>query len=397
MDVRAENASVRGDVGVLHHFVGDDSAAMDELIASAEGALPAVEIGTTEDPQTSMRAKTDILRGSPPDVWDDWPGANLVPYWEAGVLADITDVWEMAGFEDAFVDVAREAASIDGRYHAVPLNVQRQNNLFYNVDVVRRAGVDPERIRGPEDLLEAMEQVEDATDSAGFMLPQNHPWPAFDVWDTLVASVGGAEVYEEIYRGGRPTRHRRVIRDAFASLERYREFVPDDATYDSWQPALERFAGGEAAFYCMGDWAAGVLNNRDGFAYGEDWGAVAFPGTHDVFQVVMDSLMVPTTTDQPDAARAVVAHAGSKRALERFTRVRGALPPRTDVPMDGYDEFFRRQMANYRNASAEVMATRGTGIRPSRRVELITTMATFLADDRGPKAAADAVVDALSG
>lgn len=393
---RSTDASRRGRVEVLHHFVGDDSAAVDALVHDVEQALPGIDVATIEDPQTSMRAKADILRDSAPDIWDDWPGENIVPYWEADVVADITDLWENAGFADAFVDVARDAATIDDRYYAVPMNLQCQNNLFYNVDVVRQAGIDPERIRDATDLREAMATVEAETDSAGLLLPQNHPWPAFDLWDMLLVSVGDADAYDAVFRGGDASRHEDLIRRAFAELDRYREYVPEDTRYDSWQPALERFARGEAAFYCMGDWAAGVLESTAGFDYGTDWGRIPFPGTEDVYQVVMDSFMIPTTADNPDLARSVLEQFASVESLERFTRTRGALPPRKDVSMDAYDEFFRNQMSFYRDTSEHVLATRGIGVRPHHRVELITAMATFLTEDATPNAVTETVVNALA-
>lgn len=385
-----------GDVEVLHHFVGDDRAAMNDLVTSAERATPGIDITTIEDAQTSMRAKTDILRGSPPDIWDDWPGENIVPYWEADVVADISDLWDEAGFRDTFFDVARNAALVEDSFYALPINLQCQNNLFYNVDVVRSAGIDPTTLDTPDALAEAISRIDAETDSAGLMLPQNHPWPAFDVWDMLVVSHGGPDAYDAIFRGGDAARHRGTIRDALAHLQRYREFVPEDATYDSWQPALERFVRGEAAFYCMGDWAAGVLKDRDGFDYGSDWGRIPFPGTDGVFQVVMDSFMIPTTIEDPAPARAVLEQFGSPESLERFTRRRGALPPRTDVPMDRYDRFFREQMAYYRDASDHVLATRGNGIRPQYRVELIAAMATLLTGQATVETVTDTIVATLS-
>ncbi|MFB6308337.1 MAG: ABC transporter substrate-binding protein [Haloarculaceae archaeon] len=367
-----------GTVELLHHFVGDDSVVVSELIDTVERNLGDVTIETVEDAETSMRAKVDILRQSPPDIWDDWPGKNMIPYREADVLADITDLWEEAGFTRAYFDSAKEAAQLDGRYYALPMNIQRQNNLFYRVDLVEEAGVDPKRIDSAAELLAAIEQVDDATDAAGIILPQKRPWPVFDLWDNLVVSVGDASAYEGIFRGGEATQRQEVIRDALEYVQQYRQYSPEDATYDSWQPALDRFAEGDAAFYVMGDWAAGVLQNKEGLDYREDWDAVPFPGTEGTFQIVMDAFMMPTTTDRSETARAVLEQIGSREVMELFTSVRGAVPPRSDASMDGHSEFFQGQMDYYRSATAKPMATRGNGVVPEKRVALLTGMASFL-------------------
>lgn len=387
--------SQRGAVSVLHHYVGDDGDAMDGVLRAVEERT-GLGVDGTGDAHVGLTAKTRLLGGDPPDVWDDWPGRNMRPYWNADVLADLTDLWEDAGFADAFHDHAAESAAIEGRYYALPTNVQRLNNLYYDVELIEAAGVDPEGIRDLDSLLAACEAVEAETDAAGLYLPQKRPWPTLDVWDVAVLAETDAARYDAVFREGEAGRHRDALRNALSFVESLQQYVPAEAAYADWQDGLHAFADGAAAFYCMGDWAAGVLDGFEGATFGEDWGSVPFPGTEGVYQVVMDALFTPTTNANPDEAEAVLRAFGSADALERFTRERGAVPPREDCSVRGHSPFFQRQMEYFERSTDQVDAMRGTGTLPYQRVELLAQIATFLAEaGRDVETTTAAIVDAL--
>ncbi|WP_276274065.1 ABC transporter substrate-binding protein [Haloarcula litorea] len=383
-------------ITVLHHFVGEDRSAMEALLDVVRPAVPGARIAERSDAQVRLRAKVDILSGDPPNVFETWPGQNLRPYLDADIVSDITDLWERAGYTDVYFDHAKETVRYDGRYRAIPTNVQRQNNLFYDVELLERAGVDPARLDTPESLRDALEAVEEATDAAGLLLPQKRPWPALDLWDMLVLSHGDAATYEAIFRGSEPARHRDIVDAALDSLAALRAHSPDDALYDGWQAGLGRFAEGDAAFFAMGDWAGGVLKNRDGYEYGSDWGCVPFPGTADTYQVVMDAFLMPSTASETDVTERVLREIGSAEAIAQFTGARGAVPPRSDVPTDRYSPFFRDQLRAYQTATTRVNATRGLGVPPAQRVEILTAIAGFL-DAGDTDRATDPIVETLAG
>lgn len=386
----------RRSISLLHHYVGDDSAAMDEVLATIQRRLD-VDVDAIGDADVGLTAKTRLLAGDPPDVWDDWPGENVRPYWNSNVVADVTDLWESAGFTESFFDHARTAATIDGRYYALPTNIQRQNNCFYNVELFEAAGVDPSSIDDVAGYLDALETVEAETDAAGLMLPQKHPWPTFDLWDMLVLAESDADRYEAILQDGQADRHGHVVADALEAVAALLAYVPSDATYQDWQTGLERFVDGGAATFVMGDWAGGVLDSLDGVTYGEDWDAIAFPGTADVYQVVMDALFTPPTSSNREAARDVLREFGSADVLEQFTRIRGAIPPRKDCSMDDHSPFFQRQRTYYDRSSRQVSASRGAGIAPDQRVELLADVASFLTEpDATVEGTSSSMVSTLS-
>ncbi|WP_254271351.1 ABC transporter substrate-binding protein [Haloarcula marina] len=380
MPERTLRTQAASTVDILHHFVGRDQQAMDALLETVRRNVPDANVRQRTNPNVSLQGKVDILRGKPPSILETWPGRNLEPYIDADVVADISPMWEAAGYTETYFDRAKDAVRFDSTYRAIPTNMQRQNNLFFNRAVVERAGVNPSSITDVAALVTALESVEDETDAAGLLVPQKRPWPSLDVWDMLVLSHGTADAYDRLFRGDDPQRDGNLVREALSSLATLASFVPDDALYDDWQAGLDRFVDGEAAFFAMGDWAGGVLKNRDGFDYGTDWGCVAFPGTTQTFQLVMDAFLMPSTATNTETTEDVLRHVGSATAIERFTRTRGALPPREDVSLDRFSPFFRDQMDAYRSARNHVDATRGLGIAPDQRVGVLTAIATFLSE-----------------
>ncbi|MUV89517.1 extracellular solute-binding protein [Halapricum sp. CBA1109] len=134
----------RAHVELLHRLVGGDGAtALSAFLEGFTDRHSDVPLEDVTDENLSLTVKSRILKESPPDVWIEWPGKNLSPYVDAGVLADVDDVWEGRDMARQYLDGPRKAARFDGTYRAVPLNIHRINNLFYNADLVAEAGVDP--------------------------------------------------------------------------------------------------------------------------------------------------------------------------------------------------------------------------------------------------------------
>ncbi|MCU4716462.1 ABC transporter substrate-binding protein [Halapricum hydrolyticum] len=388
-------AGSRSGAELLHRMVGGDGeAAMSALLEGFQSRHPGVSLGDVTDENLSLTVKSRILKENPPDVWVEWPGKNLAPYVEAGVLADVSDVWTDAAMEREYLDGPRSAATFEGTYHAVPLNIHRINNLFYNVELAVEAGVDPSSVSSPREFVELLRQVEVETGQVGMLLPMKNPWTVLQLWETVLLGEHGHDVYQSV-TDGEAGRHRRAIEDALDIVSAYADLATDDALYVSLTDANERFIEGESVFFHQGDWAAGAYTETDGFRYGSNWDHVPFPGTEGRYAMNMDAVIASEATDNDEAVEAFLRYAGSADGQRRFNQKKGSIPPRTDVAMGQFTGFLQRQHEDFESSRSQPLSiTHGLGVRPEQLIELKTAIASFVAE-RDVDAAASEMVAAF--
>ncbi|MFW6437074.1 MAG: ABC transporter substrate-binding protein [Halococcoides sp.] len=374
--------SVRGDHGdgveIAHAWAeGDGKRPLESLLAEFESRHPGVEVADQYYPDLSLTVKSRILAEDPPSTWVEWPGESLVPYAEAGVLADISDLWTETGMESSFLEGPRDLARIDGTYVAVPINIHRLNSLFYHVDLVDEYGLDPGRIDDPREFLEVLQSV-DGESIIGLHQPMKNPWTVLQLFSMIVLGQFGARTYREITDGNGQA-HESEIRQAVELLDAYADLAAEDAAFVGMVEANERFVDRESIFFTQGDWVAGTYRGIDGFDYRSDWDHVPFPGTDGTYAMGMDAIVAADTQADPEATRTFLEFVGSPTALEAYNEEKGAIPPRRDVSIDGYPQFLRDQYEDFKR-SREQVGSDALETHPDRFVEAKAAMARFVAD-----------------
>jgi glucose/mannose transport system substrate-binding protein len=121
-----------------------------------------------------------------------------------------------------------------------------------------------------------------------------------------------------------------------------------------------------------------VFGEADDFAFGTDWDRVPFPGTENMYAVVIDAV-IPSASSDSDGLEPFLAYAGSADGQERFSQKKGSLPARADVSMQGFGEFARSQKTQFDRASEHPQSiTHGLSVSPAQLVDLKTAVAEFL-------------------
>ncbi|MBX0294121.1 ABC transporter substrate-binding protein [Haloarcula nitratireducens] len=379
----SRSSSARGGTGggveLLHRLVGGDGgAALEALLDGFEQRHPDVSLGDVTDENLSLEVKSRILKENPPDVWIEWPGKNLKPYDDASVLGDVSTVWESGTMERNYLDGPKEAARFEGTYRAVPINIHRINNLFYNVSQVEAVGVDPASLDSPRALAEELRRIGEETDCLGMLFPMKNPWTVLQMWETVLLGEHGLDTYVGVTDES-ASAHRRAVADALDIVRQYGEAAPEDKLYTSLTDANARFTRGESVFFHQGDWAAGEYADADGFGYRDDWDHVPFPGTDGLYAMNMDSVVSAAETENPEAVSTFLGYVGSADGQKRFNQKKGSIPPRTDVDTDAFTPFLQdQQTAFQRSRDQPLSITHGLGVRPAQLIELKTAMSTFV-------------------
>ncbi|RBI59035.1 carbohydrate ABC transporter substrate-binding protein [halophilic archaeon] len=368
---------------IVHWWTaGGEEEALNALLDGFTEQNPQVEINNNPAPGGAGSALDAVIRNrivnqNPPSTFQIWPGESLTPYVESDVLVDIGDsVWGQ-GMRDAYLESVQSVSQPAGNFVAVPINIHRLNNLFYNIEVVESAGVDPTNIDSPDALVGAMETVQSETDAIGMAHQTQSPWSTVQLWETVFIGQHGPQAFQRFLNGNASDQEDQ-IKSSLELVSRYSEFFPQDSGSVTWDQANARVIDGDAAFIHQGDWAAGQYRAQEGFEYQDQWNYVPFPGTQGAYSMVIDSFVYPDNNPSPDATEAFLNYCGSVDAQERFNPVKGSIPPRTDVPDDEFGPFLTQQKQDFADSDNQPLTVaHGSGVDPETKTAIEETFSGF--------------------
>ncbi|GKZ13704.1 ABC transporter substrate-binding protein [Haladaptatus sp. T7] len=365
---------------------GDGHAAITALLDGFKEEYPDIEVkpnpiagGAGQNLKDVVKKR--VLQGKPPSSWQAWPGKNLTPYVDNDILHDISDsVWSENGMKDAYRSGPKEVAKLDGKFVAVPLNIHRLNNLFYNTKVVEDAGVDPKSISKPSDLTAAMKKVESNTDAVGMAQQTKSPWSTLQLWAQVLLGESGVKTYNAVM-SGKVDANKKAVKNALSIVKEYKAHFNKDSGSLDWQQANKKILKGEAAFFHQGDWAASMYREQENFEYEKQWNHVPFPGTEKMYALNMDSFPFPKQNPSPEATKKFLQYVGSKDAQERFNPKKGSIPPRTDVSKEKFGPFLSQQMDDFKNSKSQPPSVaHGLATTPETLTNLKDATASFISN-----------------
>ena len=205
---------------------GDGNAAIEALIEGFQEEYPDVEFA--EEPvDGAARSNLDqvvlnkLQANDPPSTFQTWPGNTLDKF--EGAYEDIEgDVWN-EDLKENYLAGPQEQAQYDGSYVTVPLNIHRINNLFYNTAVLEEAGVDPESLSSPSDVVDACETIATETDAIPFAQQTSGSWSTVQLWETTLLGQAGIDGYEAFINGEGDTE---AVQSALQSVVDLSEYYP---------------------------------------------------------------------------------------------------------------------------------------------------------------------------
>ncbi|WP_332889014.1 ABC transporter substrate-binding protein [Halegenticoccus soli] len=374
-----------GTLEIVHWWTaGGEKQALNALLDGFKEKHSDVQVNNNPAPGGAGSAldavvKNRVLNQNPPSTFQIWPGDALKPYTDSDVLQNIGDnVWTEE-MRNAYLPGPKNAAKPAGQFVAVPINIHRLNNLFYNTAVLEQAGVDPSSIRNPQGLVDALDTIAQETDAVPMAHSTQDSWPTLQLWETVFIGEQGPDAYVKLTEEGTdPAQFRDGIRSALRRIDQYRQHFNQDAGSISWDQANGKIVDGQAAMIHQGDWAAGQYVSAENFNYEGEWNMVPFPGTQDTYSIVMDSFVFPKNNPSPDATRKFLSYCGTVDAQRRFNPVKGSIPPRKDVPTDPFGPFLTSQMEDFQSANAQPPTiAHGSAVPPEVKSSMEETFAAF--------------------
>jgi glucose/mannose transport system substrate-binding protein len=306
---------------------------------------------------------TRMIWNQPPDVFQANLGLDLLDWVGAGkrrgsqlrsvaeTLAD--DEWT-AAFPRELID----AVSAGGQPYAVPLNIHRTNNLFYNRRLLDEHGL------APPSTLDGFFEVASRLKRRGVVplaIGSRQPWPVtLLAFENLMISIAGPRYYKEFFSGQRSPSDPE-LRETLETLKRVLALANDDVQALTWDQAVDRMMTGSAAMNIMGDWVRGYLaarcsrpieaSDRAGLRLpvADDFAQIPTFGTEGVFVFTSDVFAIPTAARHPSEAAELLRTLGSSVGQVAFSLMKGSIPARVDADPSDFDPAARSTMRAFQS------------------------------------------------
>ena len=277
-----------------------------------------------------------LATGAPPQAGQTFLGPYIQKLSEGGQLLDLTPIAEQDGWSGILPAYLDKGLRVNGRYSAVPMNIHSVNRIWFNHDVLEKAGITVPKTWN--EFFTAVEKLE-KTGVLPVALSREQFQPAL-IFECLVLGVGGRDFFERLFMQMDPKAlNSKTLLECFEKLGRLRRYYDDKARRRSWDQAAEMVFDGSAGMLIMGDWVKGEMVHR-GLDFSGDMGCSTSPGADglvitdtDVF-IMFDAFGPEVAKNQLKLAR-ILMQASVQR---EFNLLKGSAPARFDVNDDEFNQ-----------------------------------------------------------
>lgn len=328
----------------VYHWwtAGGEKQAMDVIFKHFTAANPDIKI--VDNPvaggggialKTVMQGM--LAAGIPPDTFQTLSGSELKMYVDGNFVEPVDDIWKAQNLDTNYPAVVGRMVTFNGQHMAIPVSIHRANWLFYNVPLFNELGLKPPT--DVDELIAVAKTIkEKKPDVSPIGLGTRDKWTAIFLFDTVLLSVGGPDLYEKFYTGQIDPTKDATIKTAF---EKFGQLIPYIYPYHgakSWSDIPGPMAEGNIAMFVLGDFAAGQLV-AGGFKEGTDWEAAAFPTKpEEVFLMIVDCFTRPKGVKHPEATTAWLTNLTDPKTQAEFTIIKGSIAASKLVPASNYPD-----------------------------------------------------------
>ena len=239
---------------------------------------PNVKVNFEGVDQTSHREqklKSEMVTGTPPDMFVLFGGAEIEPYVRSNRLMDLTDFLERKQLKGQFQDLS--LWTFGSGVYGLPMEGHAEP-LYYNKTIFEQLNLHP-----PETLDELNEVVRTlkANGIIPFALGNEDRWPAAIFAQYVMDRYAGPELIQKLARGEQGASFQNAGYEQALNLLQFwieeGDFSPS-SNHLSTEEAVELFTGGKAAMYLNGNWDISLFLSEDGSVRFQDKvGVIPFP------------------------------------------------------------------------------------------------------------------------
>jgi len=361
---------------------GGEKAAIDALIKVYATKYPDAAIMQT--PVTGGAGftmmgiiKTLVLAGDAPDAFQMHAGYEGKPYFDAGLLDPIDNLWKEEGLEAVIPEVVRHMCQFDGHYYSVPVNIHRVNVVWYNKSLLDKNGIDPTTLTTWDAFFAACDKLK--AGGVQYPIQMGEAWTAAHAFEQIMASMG-IDFYQDLINGKITSADDPKLSQALEIFKKYLGYVNPDHAALTWDDATKRIITGDGAFNIMGDWANGEFYVAK-MTYGEDYGTFAVPGTKGMYGLCIDVFQHPKGVKHPTNSLGWLKVVASKEGQDAFNPIKGSIAARTDADISKYGPYQQAAITDFKGAQYMFPSVvHGSGAPESFKVKLSDIISGFTTD-----------------
>ncbi|MEJ6402816.1 ABC transporter substrate-binding protein [Yoonia sp. 2307UL14-13] len=253
------HAALSGDLRITSDMSNPaPRAVMEGMVADFAELHPDLNIELTIVDREAWKTQIrNALGANPPDVVNWYAANRMRPYVDAGLFADISDLWAEPEFEA--LASTKGAMTLDDKQWGVPYTYY-QWGVYYRKDIFEEYGLE-EPTTWEEEKANCQTLLDNGIKC--YTIGTKFLWTAGGWFDYINSRTNGYDFHIELATGQVPWTDDRV-RQTFANWRELIDmgaFIDDHQTY-SWQEALPFMVNGEAASYLMGNFSVAAF--RDG-------------------------------------------------------------------------------------------------------------------------------------
>ena len=359
---------------------GSEDAALKQLISGFEKQNPGVKVvngavagGGGGNAQAVLQTR---LQGSnPPDTWQTHPGAAIGQYIDAGLVADLSSVYQSGGLSKVIPQELISSVSRNGRMYGVSAGAHRGNVLWFNKKLAAQAGVDLTASTTPQQFVDALGKFK-AKGITPLCLGGKDTFATAELFENTLLGVVGPAGWNSLVAGKTPWTDPKV-KQAAQLFAQELPYADPDASALTWDQATKRLAAGQCAVESMGDWAYGELV-KDGAKDGTDFGYVPQPGTDGTFVLVVDTFVVAQNAKHRDLGLKWASVITSKDVQLAFSKEKGSTPIRTDVPTDSLPAYQQQAAKSFRGDALVQSIVHGEAMSPQFQQSFYDAVTQFV-------------------
>jgi multiple sugar transport system substrate-binding protein/raffinose/stachyose/melibiose transport system substrate-binding protein len=294
-----------------------------------------------EDFKQAIRAY--LTSSTPPDVLTWFAGNRARFFIDKGLIMDISDVWQDAGWNESYSKGFKALSTVDGRQYFLPGNWYWWA-VYYSKSTFEKYGITPPETW--EEFIDVCETLK-SKGVTPITIGTKYRWTAAAWFDYLDMRVNGPEFHINLMLGKESYDDPRVLKvfnEYWRPLIDKGYFIDDPASY-SWAEAIPFMTNGQAAMYLMGDfirdsYPKDKVDDLDFFRF-----PVIDPSVPIGEDAPTDGYFIPANAQNPEMARKLLKFFGSAETQEFIAKELKRLVTNNDVDQSVYNENQKKGVA----------------------------------------------------
>jgi glucose/mannose transport system substrate-binding protein len=373
---------------------GSEATALNALLAAFRQANPGVQpvnaaVAGGAGSQAVVALAQRLRKGDPPDVWQTFTGKSVQGYAQRGTVRDVSSVFD--SLRATMHPTIRESLAYQGKPYGVPTGAHRSNVLWYNIDLLKRAGVDPPGSGYTVAEFQAdLRKVKDSGATA-LCLGGKDPFTTVELFEnTLLGSIGTAG-WQDMTRDSLDWRGTRV-RAALTTFGDLLSYADPEAGSLTWDAATKKLATGGCAFESMNDSAYGELIS---VGTPETFGSTPFPGTGGSFLAVVDVFVAATKAQNAKNALAFLNGISKPSTQMTFSQAKGSVPVLRNIDLSSLPAYQQESSKSLWSSPVLLSIAHGEAMSPAFQQGFYDAVSSYVRT-RDPEAFADGLRNAVA-